>query len=115
MRLPLRFRDTVRARSRAAHRPQAQFRPQVELLETRGPGPLDSAQSEELRERVRASVDRLPEFLRQVVILAYYQGLKYRDVADVLGIPVGTVKSRLHAALQRLQEAWGAVPAAPED
>jgi RNA polymerase sigma-70 factor (ECF subfamily) len=37
------------------------------------------------------------------------------DLLEALGIPVGTVKSRLHAALQRLQEAWGAVPAAPGD
>ena len=62
------------------------------------------------RERVRASVDRLPDFLRQVVILAYYQGLKYREIADILDIPVGTVKSRLHAALVKLQEAWAATP-----
>ncbi len=53
-----------------------------------------------------ASVDELPEHLRQVLLLAYYQGLKYREVADIVGIPVGTVKSRLHAALMKLNEAW---------
>ena len=57
---------------------------------------------------------RLPDFLRQVLILAYYQGLKYREVADVLGIPVGTVKSRLHAALVKLQEAMAATTAVYE-
>jgi len=82
----------------------------VELLETRGPGPLDHLQSEERRQRVRESVERLPEFLREVVILAYYQGLKYREIADIMGIPVGTVKSRLHAALVKLQEAWSGSP-----
>jgi RNA polymerase sigma-70 factor, ECF subfamily len=87
----------------------------MELLEARGPAPLEGVLAEEARQLVRNSVDQLPDFLRQVVILAYYQGMKYRDVADVLGIPVGTVKSRLHAALHRLQEAWGVVPAAPED
>jgi len=78
----------------------------LEMLENREPGPLDQAQAQERRERVRSAVDQLPEFLRQVLILAYYQGLKYREVAEVLGIPVGTVKSRLHAALVRLQEIW---------
>lgn len=76
------------------------------LLETRYPGPLDVVQGEERRQLVRASVDQLPDFLKQVVILAYYQGLKYRDIAGILDIPVGTVKSRLHTALVRLQEAW---------
>jgi RNA polymerase sigma-70 factor (ECF subfamily) len=79
-------------------------------LESRTPGPIDVAQGEERRQCVRASVERLPEFLRQVVILAYYQGLKYREIADILGIPVGTVKSRLHAALVKLQETWAAAP-----
>lgn len=82
----------------------------IELLEARGPGPLDLAQGEERRERVRASVEQLPDFLRQVVLLAYYQGLKYREIADILAIPVGTVKSRLHAALVKLNEAWAASP-----
>lgn len=90
--------------------PDGEVRSLLELLETRGPGPLDQVQGEERREKVRASVDRLPDFLRQVVVLAYYQGLKYREIAEILGIPVGTVKSRLHAALVKLQEAWAASP-----
>lgn len=82
----------------------------LETLENRGPGPLDQVSAEERRERVRASVERLPDFLRQVVLLAYYQGMKYREIADVLDIPVGTVKSRLHAALVKLQLAWAESP-----
>lgn len=78
------------------------------LLESHVPGPFEQIQHEEQRQTVRAAVDRLPDFLRQVVILAYYQGLKYREIADILGIPVGTVKSRLHTALLRLHEAWSA-------
>jgi RNA polymerase sigma-70 factor (ECF subfamily) len=94
--------------------PDGEVRSLLELLEARGPGPADVAQDEERRERVRASVDRLPEFLRQVVLLAYFQGLKYREIADILDIPVGTVKSRLHAALVKLQEAWTASPSLRE-
>jgi RNA polymerase sigma-70 factor (ECF subfamily) len=82
----------------------------LDTLESRGPAPLDNASAQERKERVRASVDRLPDFLREVVILAYYQGLKYREIADILDIPVGTVKSRLHAALVKLQEAWSESP-----
>ena len=44
--------------------------------------------------------------MRQVVNLVYYQGLKYREAAEILGIPVGTVKSRLHVAIQRLGSLW---------
>jgi RNA polymerase sigma-70 factor, ECF subfamily len=84
------------------------------LLETRGPGPLDHAQGQERQQVVRASVERLPDFLRQVVLLAYFQGLKYREIAEILDIPVGTVKSRLHAALVKLQETWAASPSLHE-
>lgn len=83
----------------------------LDVLEERGPGPLDQAQEQERRQLVRDSVDQLPDFLRQVLILIYYQGLKYQDAAEILAIPVGTVKSRLHAALTRLHEAWCAQPA----
>jgi RNA polymerase sigma-70 factor (ECF subfamily) len=79
----------------------------VDALQCRGPDPLECAAQLERQEVVRACVDELPDFLRQVLILAYYQGLKYREIADVLDIPVGTVKSRLHAALVRLQQAGG--------
>ncbi len=92
----------------------AEFPQLMGLLESRGPGPLEQLQGDERRQLVRASVERLPDFLRQVVVLAYFQGLKYKDIADILDIPVGTVKSRLHAALMRLQEAWSTVNALNE-
>jgi RNA polymerase sigma-70 factor (ECF subfamily) len=76
----------------------------VDLLASEGPGPLAELQGEERREWVRSSVARLPETLRQTLLLAYNQDLKYREIADILKIPVGTVKSRLHAALAKLQQ-----------
>lgn len=82
----------------------------LDNLESRLPTPQDLAEGQERRERIRAAVDRLPDFLRQVLVLAYYQGLKYREIADTLDIPVGTVKSRLHAALVKLHELWTASP-----
>lgn len=91
-------------------------RPLFELLPAADPGPVDHADRAEQAELVRAAVGRLPDLLRQVVLMAYFQGMKYRDIADALGIPVGTVKSRLHAALVKLTEAWegSPVPVPPE-
>lgn len=84
-------------------------------LEADGPGPLETMQSDERRRFVRASVDSLPEIWRGVVILAYYQELKYQDIADILKIPVGTVKSRLHSALCKLHEMWADSPVLHEE
>ncbi len=53
-----------------------------------------------------AALDQLSEPLRTVVHLVYYQGLLYREAAEVLAIPVGTVRSRLHTAITRLAEFW---------
>jgi len=86
----------------------------IEMLESRESAPTEVTLLHERQELVRACVDRLPEFLRSVVVLAYYQGLKYREVAEILGVPVGTVKSRLHTALIKLQEAWSETPSLPE-
>lgn len=76
----------------------------VDLLVGDGTAPLARMQEQERREWVTRSVDRLPEALKQTLMLAYHQDLKYREIAEVLKIPVGTVKSRLHAALAKLQE-----------
>jgi len=61
---------------------------------------------EEAKNWVRSAVDELADPLKSALILVYHQGMKYREAADVLGIPVGTVKSRLHAALLKLNESW---------
>lgn len=51
---------------------------------------------------VRAALQRLPEAQRAVVVLRHYEGLKFREIADVLEIPEGTVKSRMAEALDHL-------------
>jgi RNA polymerase sigma-70 factor (ECF subfamily) len=93
---------------------EGDLRSLVETLQSRGPTPMDQLEGQERQNWVRASVERLPDFLRQVLVLAYYQGLEYREIADILNIPVGTVKSRLHAALVKLQEAWSKTPSLHE-
>jgi len=80
----------------------------VDVLVSDVPGPLAELQGEERRDWVRASIARLPDALRQTLILAYYQDLKYREIAEILKIPVGTVKSCLQAAIAKLHEMGGA-------
>lgn len=70
------------------------------------PDPLRAAADGESSQWVNDSVESLGESMQQVIQLVYYQGLKYREAAEALGIPVGTVKSRLHAAVQRLGLLW---------
>ncbi len=78
----------------------------VDLLVSGDVDPFDHMHAMERKERMQQSLDQLPGHMREVVDLVYYQGLKYREAADALSIPVGTVKSRLHAAIHRLTKEW---------
>jgi RNA polymerase sigma-70 factor (ECF subfamily) len=78
----------------------------VDVLGSREMDPGDGLEQGERREWVRAAVAALPEQLRSAVRLVYFRGMKYREAADELSVPVGTVKSRLHAAVKRLGQAW---------
>jgi RNA polymerase sigma-70 factor (ECF subfamily) len=73
---------------------------------SREPSPVTQAGDVERNELLRRALDGLSEHMRIVVYLVYYQGLKYREAAEVLSIPVGTVKSRLHTAIAKLADFW---------
>jgi RNA polymerase sigma-70 factor (ECF subfamily) len=51
-------------------------------------------------------VDSLPAHLREILLLSYFQRMSYNQIADALHIPLGTVKSRLHAAVSAFGDAW---------
>jgi RNA polymerase sigma-70 factor (ECF subfamily) len=63
----------------------------------------DAVDRRELRERIA----ELPENLRAVLLLRYYEAMNEAEMAEVLGVPRGTIKSRLHAALRRLRAGYG--------
>ena len=67
------------------------------------PSPSDAVAAAATADAVRAAVRLLPDGQRQVVELAYFQGLSYREVAVATGIPEGTAKSRLRLALAKLE------------
>jgi len=78
----------------------------LELLASDDDTAAERLEEQEAREWVQAAVAELPDTLRRTLVLVYHQGMKYREAAEVLGIPVGTVKSRLNAALLKLNEIW---------
>jgi RNA polymerase sigma-70 factor (ECF subfamily) len=59
-------------------------------------------------DRVRAAVDRLPAELKEVIVLRELNELSYREISEVVGVPMGTVMSRLSRARERLAAALGA-------
>jgi RNA polymerase sigma-70 factor, ECF subfamily len=70
------------------------------------PSPEAALLSSEQRAELLAAVDELPEEQRDVVALRYFLGLSEAEVAETLGIPAGTVKSRNARALERLRETY---------
>ncbi len=61
--------------------------------------PFDILDKKQQHELVRDTVQQLPDHLREILILAYFNHLSYKEMSEVLDIPLGTVKSRLHAAV----------------
>ena len=75
-----------------------------EELPSDRPGPDDTAVTDEQAEMVRRAVAQLPEHYRSVVVLRHYEDLKFREIAEVLEVPEGTVKSRMAEALSLLNQ-----------
>jgi RNA polymerase sigma-70 factor (ECF subfamily) len=82
-------------------------KPTVDIAETSLPALADGPEASVLREEraaaVREAITSLPLHSRTALVLREYEGLSYKEIADVLDIPLGTVKSRLSDARLRLQ------------
>jgi RNA polymerase sigma-70 factor (ECF subfamily) len=78
----------------------------VDVLSGREGEPASDLETGERKEWIRKAVAALPDQLQSAVKLVYFRGMKYREAADELEVPVGTVKSRLHSAVKRLGKAW---------
>ena len=72
-----------------------------------GGGPEQQAARKEQRERIRSALDALPPKARTIIMLSDVEGLSYREIAEVLNCPIGTVMSRLHNARKRLKVLLG--------
>ena len=81
----------------------------IDLMEIDIPTPDAAMQSKETSGQVQAVLDTLPVSLREILLLSYFQRLSYVQISDELGIPLGTVKSRLHSAVASFARKWKAV------
>ncbi len=70
--------------------------------------PQDQLEREDARKRVRQVIAGLPEHMREILLLGYFHQMPYKEISDTLGVPLGTVKSRLHAAVTTFATAWKA-------
>lgn len=68
--------------------------------------PGEAVEAEEQRRIVQGIVSELPDPLREILVLGYYQRFPYKEIAEILAIPLGTVKSRLHAAVTHFGVAY---------
>ncbi len=73
-----------------------------------GTMPYEKLQKSETSLRVRQIIADMPENLREILILAYFNRFSYKQMAEILSIPIGTVKSRLHTAVGRFAKEWKA-------
>lgn len=96
--------DRVRSAERSVARDQRHF----EAAETlHGADTADLVVAADEGQRMREAIEGLPEAQRTALRLAYFEGRSYREVAEFLEVPLGTVKTRIRDALQRLKNQLG--------
>jgi RNA polymerase sigma-70 factor, ECF subfamily len=94
------------ARNAIADRGRARIEPPAEPMDAASdaPGPPDHAEQSWVAWRVHRALEQLPESERTVLELAYWSELSQSEIADRLGIPLGTVKTRTRSGLRRLAD-----------
>jgi len=87
----------------------------VALADQEGPPPSEPLERSELAERIQRAIDRLPPEQKAVFAMYASGDMTYGQIAEVLGIPIGTVMSRLYHARRRLQDLLRDLAPRPED
>jgi RNA polymerase sigma-70 factor, ECF subfamily len=107
-------RDLMRSQARRPTNPlQASISPgdeesgqYIDLMESSAVLPGAPLEKEELQQQVHKTVMNMPEHLREILLLSYFHQFPYKQISDILAIPLGTVKSRLHAAVAHFADRW---------
>jgi RNA polymerase sigma-70 factor (ECF subfamily) len=109
-------RDLMRSQARRPTNPlQASISPGddesgtfIDLMESSQALPGEPLERQELQQQVHKAVMGMPEHLREILLLSYFHQFPYKQISDILQIPLGTVKSRLHAAVAHFADKWKA-------
>lgn len=88
----------------AYYRSETTPKEELPISEDEGPSVVEIFERQETRQEVLSSLKQLPDIQQQIVILRFYQDLKLKEIADILDIPLGTVKSSLFHALKKLKD-----------
>jgi RNA polymerase sigma-70 factor (ECF subfamily) len=110
-------RDLMRSQARRPANPlQASISPGndeggqfIDLMESASAAPGARLEKEELQRLVHKTVMEMPDHLREILLLSYFHQFPYRQISDILNIPLGTVKSRLHASVAHFADRWRAI------
>jgi RNA polymerase sigma-70 factor (ECF subfamily) len=74
----------------------------------------EEIEKHETAEQVEKVVGNMPDSLREILVLAYFSRFSYKQMAEILSIPIGTVKSRLHTAVGRFAKEWKSLTSSKE-
>jgi RNA polymerase sigma-70 factor (ECF subfamily) len=110
-------RDLMRSMARRPANPlQASISPGdeesgqfIDLMESAVNLPSAPMEKREMQAIVHGTVMGMPEHLREILLLSYFHQFPYKQISDILNIPLGTVKSRLHAAVAYFADRWRAL------
>jgi len=107
-------RDLIRSQARRPANPlQATISPGdeesgefIDLMQSANETPDEPMEKQELQQQVQKAVTGMPEHLREILLLSYFHQFPYKQISEILDIPLGTVKSRLHAAVAHFADRW---------
>jgi len=84
------------------------FGDMLNVLDSEEQHPYDDLEKNETAASVRRIIANMPDNLREILVFAYFNKFSYKQMSQVLSIPIGTVKSRLHTAVGRFSKEWKA-------
>lgn len=96
--------DILRRRAARLDQSALHWEDFISNLESSHPDPQESAELSLRRKRIHAALNQLPHEQKQALLLAYFGGYTQSQIAELLGQPLGTIKTRLRLAMQKLRE-----------